>query len=360
MTTSQIRPTAVADSGVTELLISADSHVVEDPELWKRQLPAAFRESAPSYPALSVGGPFQAHPGGHDPRERIKEMATDGVSGEVLYPSLAMDQYSLEDARLQETCFRVYNDWIIEYCAAAPDRLFGIAMVSTYDIDQAVAELQRCKRAGLRGAMIWQAPPEELAFSTDHYDRFWAAAQDLQMPVNLHILTGAPYRPFPRTGGRRIGYQAMRTTTNMKLLYAANALSDLILAGALERYPRLKIVLVENEISWIPFYLSQYDKYLGRGTFDSPLTMPPSEYFFRQVYATFFNDPPAAWILPHWGTNNCMWSNDYPHPNSTWPNSRDVIQRDLGHLPADERTKLIRGNVTSLYGLPVVPLLQAD
>jgi len=360
MTTSQIRPAAAADSDVTELLISADSHVVEDPELWKSRLPAAFRESAPTYPALSVGGPFQAHAGGHDPRERIKEMATDGVSGEVLYPSLAMDQYSLEDPHLQEACFRVYNDWIIEYCAVAPDRLFGIGMISMYDAGRAVEELQRCKRAGLRGAMIWQAPPDELAFSTDHYERFWAAAQDLQMPVNLHILTGAPYRPVPRTGARRVGYQAMRTTTNTKLLYAANALSDLILAGALVRYPRLKVVLVENEISWIPFYLSQYDKYLGRGTFDSPLTMPPSEYFFRQVYATFFNDPPAAWILPHWGTNNCMWSNDYPHPNSTWPNSRDVIQRDLGHLAAEDRTRLIRGNVTSLYGLPVVPLLQAS
>ena len=141
-------------------------------------------------------------------------MAVDGVSAEVLYPSLAMDQYSLEDVRLQEACFRVYNDWIIEYCVAAPDRLFGIAMISTYDVEHAVVELQRCKDAGLRGAMIWQAPPEELAFSTDHYERFWAAAQDFEMPVDLHILTGArtvlsPERvfgesPFRRCGPRRI------------------------------------------------------------------------------------------------------------------------------------------------------------
>ena len=139
----------------------------------------------------------------------------------------------------------------------------------------------------------------------------------------------------------------------MKLLYASNALSDIILSGVLERYPRLRIVFVENEISWIPFYLAQYDKYLSRGNLESPLTLRPSEYFQRQVYATFFNDPPAAWILPHWGSNNCMWSNDYPHPNSTWPRSREVIERDLGHLPADARAKLVRENVRRLYNVEV-------
>ena len=163
MTTSQIGTKEPAVSGIKDLLISADSHVVEDPDLWKSRLSAGLRDSAPSYPPLSVGGAFQAHAGGHDPHERIKEMAVDGVSGEILYPSLAMDQYSLEDAKLQEACFRVYNDWIIEYCSVAPDRLFGIAMISTYDADNAVAELQRCKNSGLRGAMIWQAPPEQLA-----------------------------------------------------------------------------------------------------------------------------------------------------------------------------------------------------
>jgi predicted TIM-barrel fold metal-dependent hydrolase len=99
---------------------------------------------------------------------------------------------------------------------------------------------------------------------------------------------------------------------NSKLLYASNAMSDLIMTGVLERYPRLKFVLVENEVSWIPFFLTQYDKYWGRGNLDSPLKMLPSEYFVRQFYATFFNDPPARSIFDAWETNNLMWSNDYP------------------------------------------------
>ena len=334
-----------------ELLISADSHVLEDPQLWKKRLPLSFREQAPAFPELKVGGSFQARPGGHDPKARIDEMAEDGVSGEVFYPSFGLDLYGLTDARLQEACFRVYNDWLIEYCEAAPDRLFGIAAIATYDIDHAVAELLRCKKAGFRGALIWQAPPPELPFTGDHYERLWAAAQDLEMPINMHILTGHPY-PFPRNFGPRIAHMSFRVGVNNKLLHVTNCITDLITTGVLERYPRLKFVLVENEVSWLPFVLSQYDKYASRGTFASPMKMLPGEYFARQFYATFFNDAPAGWAFDHWGTHNCMWSNDYPHPNSTWPNSRDVIKRDLGHLPSATRKKLLSENVCELYKLP--------
>ena len=107
-------------------------------------------------------------------------------------------------------------------------------------------------------------------------------------------------------------------------------------------------------MSWIHFYLAQYDKYWGRGNLDSPLTMFPSEYFLRQFYATFFNDPPARWIFDAWGSNNLMWSNDYPHPNSTWPKSWDVITRDLGHLSEETRSRLLRENVRQLYKLPAL------
>jgi len=282
-------------------------------------------------------------------------MAVDGVSGEVLYPSLAMDQFAFEDAGLQEACFRAYNDWLMEYCSYAPDRLFGIAMVSTYETDHAVREMQRCKAAGLRGAMIWQVPPDRLSFASDHYEKFWAAAQDLEMPVSLHILTGAPYGPgVVGRPGRRTAVEGMRTAVNTKLLYATNAISDIAGSGVLERFPRLNIVLVENEVSWLPFVLSQWDKYSSRGVWDSPMTMLPGEYFRRQVYATFFNDPPTGSLFPAWGTHNCMWSNDFPHPNSTWPNSRQVIERDLGRLPEEIRGNLVHDNVVRLYKLPVV------
>src|SRR5256886_8514273 len=166
-----------------ELLISADSHVIEDPHFWENRLPVSFKDQAPVFPERQVGGAFQAHPGGWDPHERVKEMAVDGVSGEVLYPSFALDLFGLQDAALQEACFRVYNDWILEYCAVAPDRLFGVACISTYDIAHGVAELERCPTAGMPGAMVWQAPPPQRSFPTAHYERLWRAAPDIEVPI---------------------------------------------------------------------------------------------------------------------------------------------------------------------------------
>jgi predicted TIM-barrel fold metal-dependent hydrolase len=341
-----------------DLLISADSHVIEDPQLWKKRLPHAFQDTAPIFPELKVGGQFQARPGGHDPNARLHEMAEDGVSGEVLYPSFGLDLYGLTDIPLQEACFRVYNDWIIEYCSAAPDRLFGIGNLSCVNIANAVKELERCKDSGLRGAMVWQAPPSDFAFHGDHYDPLWAAAQEMDMPISLHILTGEPYA-FPRQPPSKIAHAYLARAVNDKILYVTNTLCDLMGGGALDRFPRLKFVLVENEVSWLPFFLFQYDKYWARGNLKSQMNLRAAEYFERQIYATFFNDPPSRMLLSEWGTKNCMWSNDYPHPNSTWPNSREVIARDLGHLKLSVKKRLLSENVRELYGLPLLEPVMA-
>ncbi len=113
--------------------------------------------------------------------------------------------------------------------------------------------------------------------------------------------------------------------------------------------------MVENEVGWIPFYLQQLDYYYfgksGKPMEGVPIARLPSEYFARQVYATFFNDPIGGQLLAHWGQDNGMWSNDYPHGNSTWPNSRQVITRDLGHLTPAIRAKVLSENVARLYGL---------
>lgn len=334
------------------MLVSADSHVVEPPDLWVKNLPAALRDRAPRYEELGKGNLFQAHLGGADPVARVKEMAVDGVSGEVLYPSSAMDQYGLPDAVLQEACFRIYNDWLIDYCAHAPERLWGVAAISLYRIDEAIREMRRCKAAGLKGVMIWQVPPPELAFDTPHYEKFWAAAEELGMPVSLHILTGDGYGPGVAKGALKRSPTALtRFAVNTKLLHVSNALADLIVSGVMERHPGLKFVLVENEVSWLPFVLSQMDKYCARGIAKDVIKLSPGEYFRRQVFATFFNDPPTRWLFDNWGADNCMWSNDFPHPNSTWPKSREVIARDLGGLPESTRGKLLSGNVMRLYGI---------
>ena len=345
-----------------EVLISADSHVMESPDLWRENLPRTMRDRAPSYDDLKEKNISAAHAGGNDPAARVGEMSVDGVSAEVLYPTIAMDQFGIREPAVQEACFRVYNDWLIAYCGHAPQRLVGVACISVYDIDRAIAELERCRNAGLRGALIWQVPPPELSFASGHYDRFWSAAQDLRMPVSLHILTGAPYGPGVTHAltRRASGLELLHFAVNTKLLHVTDALLDIIASGVLERFPELKLVLVENEVSWLPFAISQWDKYCARGgIFSTATTLLPSEYFKRQVYATFFNDAPIRWFLQEWGADNCMWSNDFPHPNSTWPKSREVIARDLGHLTGDVRAKVTRRNVAALYAIPVEKLVEA-
>ena len=344
-----------------DVLISADSHIMESLDLWVERLPAAFKDRAPRYDHLRQKNETAAHPGGNDPHARIKEMAVDGVSGEILYPTIQMDQFGMSDVALQEACFRAYNDWLIDYCSVSPERLYGIAAISVYNIDNAIKEMDRCKKAGMRGVMIWQIPPAELNFATDHYDGFWAAAQEIGMPVSLHILTGAPFPPgeLIRSSRTATALEGIHRAVNTKLLYVSDSLLDIVGSGTFDRFPKLKIVLVENEVSWMPFVVSQWDKYAARGgNFQLKAKMLPGEYVKRNVFATFFNDPPINWILGNnWGTDNLMWSNDFPHPNSTWPKSRDVIARDLGHLSGAVQHKLVNGTVSKLYDLPNIGLL---
>jgi predicted TIM-barrel fold metal-dependent hydrolase len=273
--------------------------------------------------------------------------------------------FKLDDAELQAACFRVYNDWLSQYCAVAPDKLVGVACIPLYDVDAGVRELERAKGLGLKGALVWEAPPAGLEFYTDHYERFWTAAQALEMPVSLHILTGHDWSKrvsdeamtgvnLTEDEKTALGEFRLRGVANYKLLTSINALHDLIMAGVLERYPQLKVVLVEAEIGWIPFVLNQWDKYYERPNLQFPeMRMSPSDYFARQVFATFFNDIPGTRQLSWWGQDNCMWSNDFPHPNSTWPHSHDIIRRDLAALSPDVQSRLLWRNCAELYDTPL-------
>jgi len=336
----------------SEILISSDSHVMEPSDLLATRVPPSYRDRAPRFPQLNVGESFQTHPGGQDPNCRIKEMETDGLSAEVLYPTYLLPHFAMDDAKLQQACFRAYNDWLIDYCKVAPNRLVGIAAISVYDIDEAVEELERCARAGMKGSIIWQAPHPDLPFHSDHYNKFWAASQDLNMPVNLHILTGHGYH---KQGLNKKGVESYRGSVNLKLKEITDAFFELIFYGVLDRYPSLKFVSVENEVGWLPFMLQQWDYYYRRfrGVNPPPIDKDPSEYFYRQIFATFFRDTAGGHNLEWWGSDNCMWSNDYPHGNSTWPESRKYIERNLGHLPEEIRVKLLCANVAKLYDIEI-------
>jgi len=329
-------------------IVSADSHIMEPSDLWDKNLTPSLKAKYPKFPPRSTIG---EKPGGYDPKARIGEMEVDGVTAEILYPTFGLRLFALEDAELQEACFQIANDWLIEYCKVVPGRLVGIPMISLYNIPNAIKELERCKKAGLVGSLIWQVPPDHLPFTSNYYDPFWEASQNLNMPVNLHILTGFNYSRFERTG-----LDVYKTTVNTKVFDAANTLFDIVFSGVLERFPKLKLVYVENEVGWIPFYVHEWDKYFVRHQKKAPLPYMkklPGEYVANQVYATVFSDPAGGRLMEDFGQDTFMWSNDYPHAASTWPHSRDVIARELGHLPKDILGKVVRDNVIKLYDLKI-------
>jgi predicted TIM-barrel fold metal-dependent hydrolase len=167
---------ANGDNAGFEVIISSDSHVMEPSEILVERVPKTFKDQAPRFPQLKLGESFQTHPGGSDPTHRITEMETDGVSAEILYPTYLLPHFAMDDAKLQATCFRAYNDWLIDYCSTSPKRLLGIAAISVYDIDEAVKELERCAKAGVKGSIIWQAPHPDLPFHSEHYNKFWEAS----------------------------------------------------------------------------------------------------------------------------------------------------------------------------------------
>lgn len=352
-TTTLERESAVTRTPVTEVIISADSHVNEPHDLWTRRLPSSLQSDEVTFPAVRDGN----LKGGTDGRQRLQEMAQDGVSAEVLYPSRAASLYALKDPAQQETSFRIYNEWIREYIGDNTDRLVGIPSISVYNIDNAVKELRRSHAEGLTGgAQIWQAPPKELPFSSPHYEPLWNAAEDLGVPINLHVNSGPAHNLLSRN---KTLVETYRNKVNLRTLDGADAIFDLIFSGVLQRHPRLKFVLAEHQIGWVPFYLEQWDWFAkGQGTklvatAALPLEREPSYYYYRQIYSTFFNDYAGGRTLGWWeqGHDNSLWISDYPHANTSWPHSRRMIDRLIGHLGPAVRAKLLHDNAAKLYGI---------
>ena len=368
-----------------ETILSADSHVFEPINLWEARIERRYRDRAPRFIAdhqgkqgtwfvcegvaprsvasiAAVGIPkeelvkFQAahyqdlRPGGYDPVERLKDQDIDGVSGEVLYATYAMGLYGMPDPKLQCAAFNAYNEWMVELCNHAPGRLVGLALISVYDVNQAVEELQRWARRGLRGAMIACIPPAETEYSQKHYDRFWSAAEDLGLPISIHTLTSnrPPNYRYRGAGRAAAGYPE----TPMEVMLT---LGEMITSDLFDRHPRLKMVLAEADTGWVPWMLERLDRGHARyARQDGMLTeLKPSEYFRRNFSAALIADRVGVFTREFMGVDNLMWSSDYPHTDSTWPRSRQSIAHDFDGVSDADRIKMTCTNAAKLYGFQV-------
>ena len=367
----------------TQRLISADSHVNEPPNLWLERIDRRFKDRAPFVKQDSINGipgpylfidgqvpnhvgqgigggkSFEELPeffreagyqdgraGGWDPVERLKDMDLDETDAEVLYTTLGFRMFWMADAALQRATFQVYNDWLAEYCSHDPKRLVGLAMISLWDIDEAVKELKRCSQIGLKGAMVWCSPPEDRPYKSPMYDPFWAAAQDLNMPLSFHAITGMGPESLWDPSDRYVRFMVFP-------MEVQRTLTHLILSGVLERFPDLKIISAENEIGWLPFFLQRIDGLQEEFKYLEPthLKMKASEYFARQVWACFITDPVGVANRHSIGVDNLMWSSDYPHVACTWPHSLEIVDREFAGVAEEEKWKIARDNVIKLYDL---------
>jgi predicted TIM-barrel fold metal-dependent hydrolase len=376
-----------------ELIISSDSHVFEPPDLWTTRIDAAFRQRAPrierrdgvdllvvesDQPIAGIGlisnagARFLApetiadharfedvHRGGWDPEQHLADMRLDGVAGEVLYPSQGLFYFKVADPALLSAVFRAYNDWLAEFCRVDPARLKGIAMINLDDVADGVAELTRTARLGFCGAMISEFPLEHRRYDNPEYEPFWAAAEDLDMPLSLHTAT--------RRRGTNAGVAA-RTVRDAsrratKAFLPALSLCDMIFSGVFDRHPRLRVAIVEFELSWVPYVLANadytYRERHAEAAYRFKDGRQPSDFFRTNVALSFQEDAVGVRLRDVIGVDTMMWGSDYPHSESTFPRSRQILDEILADVPADERAKIVGTNAARLYGFDTARLALA-
>ena len=368
-------------------VISSDNHVIEPPDLWTSRADAKFKDRVPQIiredsgadwwycdghkvvsvePGTQAGVRFEAPEelaidsgtfedvrlGGYIPEEHIKDMEIDGIDMSIVYPTTGLVLYSVPDGEVLTHAFKIYNDWVAEFCSAYPKVLKGIAMINVDEVEDAVSELQRCAKLGFVGAMITVYPPAERPYSLPIYEPLWAAAQDLQLPLSLHIATNRP--------GAGQEFQNILSVTPWFFSdvdhWVRESLGQMIFTGVFERYPKLQVGSVEMELSWVPHFLDRIDyTYTQRQIEFAPYRfkedMLPSDYFHRNVFLGFQEDALGIRLRDIIGVDSLLWGGDYPHPESTFPKSREIIEHILAECTEEEKVKIAAGNSVRVYNL---------
>jgi predicted TIM-barrel fold metal-dependent hydrolase len=382
-------------------LVSVDDHVLEPPHLWVDRVPKKDRDRAPHMDADDTGMDYwvydgknfpssglsavagkskeefspeplpysEMRPGCYDPTARVEDMNRAGILASLCFPTLPRfcGQLFMEasDREFGFVCLQAYNDWMIEeWCGAAPGRYIPLTLIPMWDPQLAVTEMERCAAKGST-AFAFSENPAPLGLPTIHdKDRYWepvmAAANDLEMVVSMHVGSSsqvpkiAPDSPFMAN----LTWGAMRTSGTML---------SWLFSGLFQRYPNLKIALSEGEIGWIPYYLERAEQVLDKQRYwvqrgakfmdhatsnldDVDLdTLDVRALFRDHVFGCFIDDAHGIASIDEIGEDNIMCETDYPHSDSTWPDSIQVVRNRIGHLPPEVQYKLLRGNAERLY-----------
>ncbi|MHB8463977.1 MAG: amidohydrolase family protein [Acidimicrobiales bacterium] len=371
---------------------------MEPPNLWVERLPSTMRSRAMRYEYTSThriwhkeGKPFIKEPLALEGRAdgtpitddvelRLKELDQDGIWAEMIFGNMGTITLSLEDPDFAMASARVFNDYLAEAYGPHRDRELPVAMVPVHDIDAAVAEIERVAGLGLRSIGLPMAPPTP--YFGEEYDRVWAAAEAHGLPASFHIGTGG--NPFGATTPSMAidsprGRDVMATTMFTYLSIAPQTLvATMVASGTLDRFPGLQVLVVESGAGWLAPLMESMDfAWVPKVGHDRESELPmnyneagdeiargfgakhggwrydlkPSDYVRRQVKVTFMDEPAPLRFLDVTGTEPLMWGSDFPHPEGTWPRSRQVTDELFAGIDPTDKAAILGGNLARLYGL---------
>jgi predicted TIM-barrel fold metal-dependent hydrolase len=371
-------------SAMTERLISSDDHVDLSHESVKKNLASkfhddyddavkTFRQSVMAMASSTANQRWREQEGlapdptvsmgsnrnhaaserlGHtDATERLKDMDVDGVAASATYCEVSAFRYLYMVKNGWKESTRAFNDTLAQFASADPKRLIVSYQIPIHDIDAAVAEV---KRAAAQGCKSLQLPvfPAELGlpdYWDRRYDPLWSTIQDTDLPICCHIGMNTALEDL-----------AMRDPTPQKGIFvpcvplsAAEALGMWIMGGVFERFTQLKVVFVEPGLGWVSWWLYIVDDLMTRQGYEFPaITQLPSHYFRNNVFLTFIDEPDAVQHAhDRLGIENIMWSSDYPHPVSSWPNSHAIVNDMFDGVDEGERELVVSGNASRVWNL---------
>jgi len=373
-------------------VISADSHIMEPFDLWTGPLGDKWGEQLPQQVSEYNGTPGNFFFTGYeyiklrdvvaedtadsteaatglsdeladkvarcssDPALRLELMYMDGVKAEIVNATFACYMMRTPDAALVRDCCSVFNGWIAEYCSQDPKRLLGTALIGMEDVDWAVKELERIAAKDLRSAIIYtDVKPGMPPYRDPAYDRFWAAAQDLDIPITLHIITGRVRDPFTLQGDAErelIAKLMLEILSDVGPVLA----NEFIFGGVFDKFPNLKIILGEYDVSWLPWFmfrLQQIQGSLGQALDIRPIKRPVDDYMHTQVWHGFVDDKYFDRSYDVAGPSQILWGSDFPHPRNTFPNTHEILGRVLANVDDVTAANVAGLNAAKLFGLDV-------
>ncbi len=375
-------------------VISADSHIVEPPNCYVDFIDPKFREDAPRVERLPNGNDTYVikdmkrtipmgfldgagmkvaerkqhadnikfehiRPGGYDAKARLADMDREGTAAEIIYASVGMVLCTHPDPVYKGAAMMAYNRWLQSFCEGAPNRLFGLAMTPVLTVDSAIEDFRRAKEMGFVGIMM-PGNPASGEYDQPQYDALWECAVDLDLPVCFHILTAKGDGVDEALRGKR-GHPL---NGFMGIIRAVqDIMGMMVLGGVFERHPKLKLVTAEGDAGWMPHYMYRMDHAAFTAADDGiikGLSKLPSEYIKSNVFMTFQDDYIAFRNANEENYKQLLWANDYPHTDSTWPNSQALLAKHASKLPAHMTQAILRENTARLFNLPLdkIPPMQ--